>query len=100
MRLLADTQVLVWYLTAGRRLSSAARDELCAETDAGRRIGVSGHALVELAYAVEKKRDPLTIEDVDAIIAVLHDEASAFEVIPLDLAIGERTRQRVRQGSV
>ena len=97
MRLLADTQVLVWYLTAEERLSATALEELNAETDVGRRIGVSGHALVELAYAVEKKRDPLTSDDVDAIIAVLRDDASPFEVVPLDLAIGERVRSVPRE---
>lgn len=97
MRLLADTQVLVWYLTAEDRLTVIALEELNAETDAGRRIGVSGHALVELAYAVEKKRDALTSDDVDAIIAVLHDDASPFEVVPLDLAVGERVRSVPRE---
>jgi PIN domain nuclease of toxin-antitoxin system len=97
LRVLADTQILIWYVTAPGRLSDRAIEELNAETDAGRRIGVSGFALVEIAYAVEKGRDPLTAEDADAVLAIVHDEASPFEVVPVDLAVGERVRSIPRE---
>jgi len=92
MRLLADTQVLIWYVLTPDKLSRVAVEELATEANANVRVGVSGHALVEIAYASEKRKDPLAVEDVEAILAVLHDEASPFEVIPVDLAVGEQIR--------
>ena len=92
LRLLADTQVLIWYITAPDRLTNRAVEALNAETDAGSKVGVSSFAMVEIAYAVEKPRNPLTAEDADAILAVLHDEASPFEIVPVDLAVSERVR--------
>ena len=88
--LLADTQILIWYVTGPGRLTSRAIEALNAETDAGVKIGVSSFAMVEIAYAVEKPRNPLTSEDADAILAVLREDASPFEVVPVDLAVGER----------
>ena len=90
LRLLADTQILIWYVTGPGRLTSRAIEALNAETDAGVKIGVSSFAMVEIAYAVEKPRNPLTSEDADAILAVLREDASPFEVVPVDLAVGER----------
>ncbi len=65
MRLLVDTQVLIWYVVTPEKLSRIAADELTAETAADVPIGVSGHALVEIAYAVEKAKNSLTSEDAD-----------------------------------
>ncbi|MCB0986351.1 MAG: type II toxin-antitoxin system VapC family toxin [Acidimicrobiales bacterium] len=92
LHLLADTQVLIWYVTGPERLTTRALEVLHAETDAGVKVGVSSFAMVEVTYAVEKSRNPLTVEDAQAILAVLHDEASPFEVLPVDLAVSERVR--------
>lgn len=90
MRLLADTQVLIWYVIAPERLSTAGADAVAVETAANRRVGVSAHAVVEIAYPAEKRTNRLTAEDVDAIHAVLHDDASPFEIVPVDLPVAER----------
>ena len=92
MRLLADTQVLIWYVLNPEKLSLAAADELAAEAAANTRVGVSAHALVGIAYASEKRTNPLTDNDVAAIHAVLHDNASPFEIAPLDLLVTEQVR--------
>ena len=49
---------------------------------------MSGFALVEIAYAVEKARIH-SPADADRIIEFLRTEESPFEVVPVDLAIGE-----------
>lgn len=79
-------------MTGPERLTTRALEVLHAETDAGVKVGVSSFAMVEVTYAVEKSRNPLTVEDAQAILAVLHDEASPFEVLPVDLAVSERAR--------
>ena len=89
MRLLADTQILIWYVLTPERLSPVAVAALDAETAGNVKIGVSAHTLVEIAYAAEKSKNSLTADDVDTIRTVLHDPASPFEVVSLDFAIGE-----------
>lgn len=92
MRLLADTQVLVWYVTDPARLSDRAVAALQASTEDDESIGVSGFSLVELVYAVEKRSNAISEEQAAEIFAVLRDRASPFEVLPVDLAVGERVR--------
>lgn len=93
MRLLADTQALVWYVTDPDRLSEHAVAALQTSSDAEEAVGVSGFSLVELAYAVEKKSNAISEEQATEILAVLHDPESPFEVLPVDLAVGERVRE-------
>ena len=67
----ADTQVLVWYLTAPERLSATASGLLEAAVAAGAEIVVLSVSLVELVYAAEKPRDPLSAEQRDGILPEL-----------------------------
>jgi PIN domain nuclease of toxin-antitoxin system len=81
--LLADTQVLIWYVREPNRLSLTARDVL--ETIAnGDAIAVSAFSIVEIIYATEKTKNPLTLDDLAAIRSVLADPASPFEVVAVD----------------
>ncbi|MEO6120950.1 MAG: hypothetical protein ABIW46_08670, partial [Acidimicrobiales bacterium] len=50
----ADTQVLIWYVIEPDRLTTEGVDALNAATDADEPIYVSAYSLVELVYAVEK----------------------------------------------
>lgn len=81
--LLADTQVLIWYALEPERLSTAAVEAIEAEIAAGEPIRVSAWSLVEIGYATEKRSNPLTAADRTAILAVLDDPESPFEVVPV-----------------
>ena len=82
--LLADTQILVWYVREPARLSQAARAALESTVMNGNAIGVSAFSLVELVYATEKATNPLTKDDLTAIRTVLGDPQSPFEIVSLD----------------
>lgn len=90
MRALADTQVLIWYVIDPGRLSAPAAAVLQQAVDEQEPLGVSAFALVEIAYAVEKASNPLTAADRDAILAVLRDPETPFDVLALDLAVAEQ----------
>lgn len=82
--LLADTQILIWYVREPNRLSSTARDALETAIANGDAIAVSAFSIVEIVYATEKAKNPLTLDDLAAIRSVLADPASPFEVVALD----------------
>lgn len=87
----ADTQVLVWYVLEPSRLSDAAREALeAAVVDAQEPVRVSAWTIVEIGYAAEKRSNPLTEQDRDAILAVLAHPETPFEVVPVDAAIATR----------
>jgi PIN domain nuclease of toxin-antitoxin system len=89
---LADTQILIWYVTSPDRLSPLALEALEQATSSGRPIGVLAFAIVEMVYAAEKLSNPFTVADLDAVLDVLADPQSPFEVVPLDAGIAERMR--------
>ncbi len=62
MRFLADTQVLVWYVTDPDRLTALAVAAMQASSDDEEPVGVSAFSLVELAYAAEKKSNATSRE--------------------------------------
>ena len=86
-QVVADTQVLVWYLTDSARLSRAARQavEACVADD--HPIVVISISLVEIVYAAEKARNPLTADQRDYIFEVLEQDDSPFLVVPATPAI-------------
>lgn len=86
-QVVADTQVLVWYLTDSARLSPAARQavEACVADD--HPIVVNSISLVEIVYAAEKARNPLTADQRDYIFEVLEQDDSPFLVVPTTPAI-------------
>ncbi len=50
---------------------------------------------MEIGYAAEKSTNPVTRDDRDAILAVLSDPESPFEVVPDDFAIAARVQRPV-----
>jgi hypothetical protein len=50
-----------------------------------------------MVYAVEKPTNSLTANVLDAIVGVLADPESPFEVIPVDAAIAEHVRSVPRE---
>lgn len=89
---LADTQVVVWYLLEASRLSKSATYALEAATANGDLIGVAAFSIVELVYATEKPTNPFTTADLEVVLASLGDEEGPFEVVSLDAAIAARVR--------
>ena len=90
--LVADTQILVWYLREPARLSATSTAALEAATSSGGSIGVSAFSIVELVYAVEKTNNPFTGDDLEVILAVLNDPDGPFEVLAVDASIAGRVR--------
>jgi PIN domain nuclease of toxin-antitoxin system len=86
----ADTQILIWYVMDPDRLTSAAVAALEAATDAEEPIYVSAHSLVELVYAVEKTTNPVTEHDRRAILDELARDDCPFEVMPVTAEIANQ----------
>lgn len=93
----ADTNIVIWYVLEPGKLTAAARDALETETTAGRPIGVSAWALVEIGYAAEKPSNPLTAQDRSAILAELAAPDSPFDVVPVDAEIAVRVAEVPRE---
>lgn len=87
-QVVADTQVLVWYLTASVRLSSSAKEALEASVAHDHPIVVNSISLVEIVYAAEKAKNPLTGNQRDYVFEVLDEEDGPFLVVPTTPAIG------------
>ena len=90
--LVADTQVVVWYLREPGRLSEVAATALEAATTNGDLIGVSAFSIVELVYAAEKRTNPFSYDDLDVVLAALTQANSPFVVVELDREIATRVR--------
>ena len=88
--LVADTQILVWYVREPSRLSNDAVEALEDATTSGDVIAVSAFSIVELVYATEKATNPITLDDLNAIKSVLSDPASPFQVVDIDQEVAFR----------
>jgi PIN domain nuclease of toxin-antitoxin system len=88
--LVADTQVLVWYVREPRRLTKAAVEALERATANGDVVGISAFSIVELVYATEKATNPISLDDLNAIKSVLSDPASPFQIVEVDDEIALR----------
>ncbi|MFP5487674.1 MAG: type II toxin-antitoxin system VapC family toxin [Acidimicrobiia bacterium] len=99
VEVVADTNIVIWYFLESDKLTAAARDALETETTAGRPVGVSAWALVEIGYAAEKPSNPLTAEDRSAILAELAAPDSPFGVVPVDAEIAARVADVPREAN-
>lgn len=90
VRFLADTQILIFYVVDPERLSLAALATLHEAAAANERIGVSAFSLIEISYAVEKETNPLSVENRQAILAMLAEADSPFEIVDVDAAVANR----------
>jgi PIN domain nuclease of toxin-antitoxin system len=88
--LVADTQVLVWYVREPSRLTRAATEAMETATTNGDAVGISAYSIVELVYATEKATNPISLADLDAIKSVLNDPSSPFQIVDLDDEIAAR----------
>lgn len=97
VEVVADTNIVIWYFLEPDKLTAAARGALETETTAGRPVGVSARALVEIGYAAEKPSNPLTAEDRSAILAELAAPESPFDVVQVDAEIAARVADVPRE---
>lgn len=86
----ADTHILIWYLTGSPRLSATAQRFISAAAQRGESIGLAAITFVELVYLIEKGRIPA--ETLSRTAHIL--EVQTFVEIPLTLAIS-RTLSKV-----
>ncbi len=90
--LVADTQVVVWYLREPGRLTEKAASALQAVTASGNLIGVSAFSIVELIYAAEKPTNPFTFDDLDVVVAALALATGPFAIVEIDAEIAAQVR--------
>ncbi|MGR6962858.1 type II toxin-antitoxin system VapC family toxin [Geodermatophilus sp. URMC 61] len=93
MRVVADTQALVWYLLddPDRRLSPDARTALeQAESTDG--IAVSVASVVDLWYVI-RTRGTFTDDQLDQVLGLLRDPETSLEAEPITLDIAAAFRQ-------
>lgn len=93
--LLIDTQALLWWVLGDERLTDVAHAAMQDDIDAGEQLLVSAWSIVELGYGTEKPvGNPGRIEsgDLAEVVAVLNDDESEFDVVPVDLQIAQRVR--------
>jgi PIN domain nuclease of toxin-antitoxin system len=84
---LADTHVVIWYLTEPENLSSAADKALQELSANGRPIYISVVSLIEMLYLAEKGRiDEVVLAD---LLNLLDKVESPFELLPVTLAVFE-----------
>lgn len=83
----ADTQVVVWYLTEPHLLTPAAVAAMDGATAAGSPIWVASITLVELRYLIEKKKLPAAI--LEWLRAELDDPSSAFALVALTREVAD-----------
>lgn len=91
MAVIADTHAFIWYLRGSNKLSETAIATLDQTIQAGDSVYVASIFLVEIAYLVERNRIPeAAFEQLNQALA---DPATRFQIVPLDLAIAQATRQ-------
>jgi len=86
-QVVADTQVLVWYLTDSTKLSAATQHALEACVAGDDPIVVNSISLVEIVYAAEKVKNPLTADQRDYVFTVLEQDDSPFLVVATTSAV-------------
>ncbi len=90
MRVLADSHVLVWYLTRPERLTALAFQALSGAEASGEGIAVAAVTLIDLWHATRKASQPVTLDEFQAVKQVLVRAANAVEWLPLTAEVAER----------
>jgi len=93
VRVVADTQALVWYLLddPDRRLSLAALAAL-EEAESTDVIAVSVASVVDLWYVI-RTRGTFTDDQLDQVVGLLRDPDSTLEAEPITLDVAAAFRQ-------
>ncbi|HEX2810955.1 MAG TPA: PIN domain-containing protein [Kineosporiaceae bacterium] len=89
MRVVADSHVLVWYLTRPERLTGPAFEALSDAEASGDGIGVAAVTLIDLWHAA-RRLGPSPRGSFRAVKQVLADASDAVEWLPLTVEVAER----------
>jgi len=84
---LADTHVIIWYLTEPENLSSVADKALQELANNERPIYISVVSLIEMLYLAEKVRIAETV--LADLLNLLDKVESPFELLPINLRVFE-----------
>ena len=95
IRMVADTQALIWYVTQNTQLSSPARSFLRKVDRADGEVAVSSMTLVEILYLVEKNR--INQDTLEVVVSLLNDTDSSLVEIPIDHKIVQAMKQIPRE---
>ncbi len=95
----ADTHVLLWYLTAPEMLSSTSRNALEDVVAAGGAISVSAVSLIELVYVAEKRTDSIDAETLGSILDVVQESSSPISLLQLSVGVA-RAMVEIPRGQV
>ncbi len=90
MKVLADSHVLVWYLTRPERLTGQAFEALSSAEANGEGIGVAAVTLIDLWHATRKAFQPVTLDEFRVVKQVLADATDAVEWLPLTAEVAVR----------
>ncbi len=92
----ADTHIIIWYFEDPTQFSNDAENALTgAVANQSDKIYVSAISIVEMQYLIEKRKIPQKV--LDKFLAELDLPDSAFEIAPLDRAVGENLTKISRQ---
>lgn len=78
----ADTVTIVWWLSDDQRISSTAATALQSADD-GDGIFISAVTLLDAWYATQKRKDPISIEHLAAMAAVIDDPEVNVHALPI-----------------
>jgi PIN domain nuclease of toxin-antitoxin system len=85
VRVGVDTHALLWFLRGSSLLSQDARQTLRAAQDT-EGVVVSTALLIDLWY-VTQTTGAFTVEDLDQVVAVVSDETTAIDLVPIDTRV-------------
>ena len=91
----ADTVTIIWWLADDPRLSEPAADLLQAADEADG-IHISAITLIDIWYATHKRSDPIAIDQLAALDAVLADPEINIHVLPVTNAVALLAREPSR----
>ncbi len=86
----ADTHVLIWYLSDSPKLSSKALEKFETALNAGGHICISSITLVEIVYLVEKDR--ISVDASNQLSKVLDNPDTYLKIIDLNRNIAESVK--------
>lgn len=90
MRVVADSHVLVWYLTRPERLTAPAYEALSSAEASGGGLGVAAVTLIDLWHATRRASRPVTPPEFRAVRRVLTGAGDAITWLPLTVEVAER----------
>jgi len=87
IEVLADTNALLWLMSASDKLSASARQHLDNALTAGIPIAVSVVTLVEMTYLIEKRR--IEADAMERVKSFSSDPEAPLNIVPFEEATAD-----------